>query len=188
MQGCYEGALRLTIADSMTRRGAPILPCVRGVIFATEPLSFMCFGSESSCRSAAPNEQLLDIGGARCAMWLCVLSASVDALGSGMAVASHLLAVVEPINDTVIAVKERAAAYSGVQLGRSAVAQYMPPLSDCVRDQDARRPDAGFAWRRPSHTAISGRHARPLLSGNRRDAEKGLAIALPADSSSFPAT
>jgi hypothetical protein len=62
-----------------------------------------------------------------------------------MAVASRFFAVVEPIDDTVVTVKERAAAYSGVQFGRSAVAQYMPPSPDYARGQDARRLDSGFA-------------------------------------------
>jgi len=71
---------------------------------------------------------------ARC--WRLVLMR----LGCGIAVPlSHLLAVIEPINNTVIAAKESAAAYSGVQFGRSAVAQYMPPLPDCARGQDPRK-------------------------------------------------
>jgi hypothetical protein len=110
---------------------------------------------------------MLDIGrGPMCdavsARW--VLPAGVDAKGlrNGRRVTLH--AVIEPINDTVIAAKARAAAYSGVQFGRSAVAQYMPPLPDCVRGQDARRPDSGFAQKRPSRTASRHRRARLLCS------------------------
>ena len=91
--------------------------------------------------------------------------------------ASHLLAVIEPINDAVIAVMQGAAAYSCVQSCCSAVAQYMPTLPDCVRGQDARRPDSGFAQKRPSRTAsCHGRACPAPLFGDRRDRE-GLAMA-----------
>jgi hypothetical protein len=107
-------------------------------------------------------------------------------LGCGMAVASRLLAVIEPTDDTVIAVKERAAAYSGVQFGRSAVAHYLPPLPDAARGQDAKaRLWFSVAATKP-YRDLGPLYPAPL-SGDRRAAEKGLAIALPAGSSSFPA-
>lgn len=75
--GCYEGALRLTTADSTPRTGALILPCVRsGVIIAAESLSFIRFGSKLSCRSAVRTRSCWTWGGVRCAMWFC--AASVD--------------------------------------------------------------------------------------------------------------
>jgi hypothetical protein len=84
MPGCYEGALRLKTTDSTPRRGPLILPCVHGgVVFATDPLSLICFESKVDLQIRSLNEELLHIGMVRCAMsferW--VLSASVDASG-----------------------------------------------------------------------------------------------------------
>jgi hypothetical protein len=164
--GCNEGALRLKTADSTPCGGRLILLMVHGgVIFATEPLSFICFGAKPTRRSAARKRCCTMAGlGVSCGSGRCALSVSCNALGRVIALPLLLLAVIKPINDTVKAAKDRAAAYSGVQSGRSAVAEYMPALPDCVRGQDARRPDSGFAKRRPSGTAFWQRRARLLCS------------------------
>jgi hypothetical protein len=61
-----------------------------------------------------------------------------------MAVASRLFAVIEPIDGTVIAVRRRAAAYSGVQSGGSAVAQYSQLYRIVHAARTRVRLDSGF--------------------------------------------